>query len=220
MSFQTPISIADAISRIHERRLLLPAIQREFVWGPKKVEWLFDSLLQGYPFGSFLFWEVRDHQAKSEYRYYEFLREYRERYSTHNPEFGTQGHYDFDAVLDGQQRLTSLYIGLAGTYAYKLPRLWWANNESVLPTRRLYLNVSSPAQDTDEEETGRQYEFRFLSQTEYEEETSKWFRVGEILDLAEVYLFNKMLTDRGYHQSEFVSKALSTLHSVVHIHRA
>lgn len=219
MSFQTPKSIADAISQIRERRLLLPAIQREFVWGPKKVEWLFDSLLQGYPFGSFLFWEVRDPQAKSEYRYYEFLREYRERYCTHNPEFGTQGHYDFDAVLDGQQRLTSLYIGLAGTYAYKLPRVWWANNESVLPTRKLYLNVDSPAQDTDEEETGRLYEFRFLTQTEYEGEPSKWFRVGEILDLAEVYLFNKMLTDRGYHQSEFASKALSTLHSVIHIHK-
>jgi hypothetical protein len=49
MSFQAPISVADAISRITERRLLLPAIQREFIWGPEKVEWLFDSLLQGYP---------------------------------------------------------------------------------------------------------------------------------------------------------------------------
>jgi hypothetical protein len=47
------------------------------------------------------FWEVRDSQAKSQYRFYEFLREYRERHCTHNPEFNTQGHYDFDAVLDG-----------------------------------------------------------------------------------------------------------------------
>jgi uncharacterized protein with ParB-like and HNH nuclease domain len=86
MSFQTPISIADAISQIRERRLLLPAIQREFVWEAAKIEWLFDSLLQDYPFGSFLFWEVRDAEAKSQYRYYEFLREYRERYKTHNPE--------------------------------------------------------------------------------------------------------------------------------------
>ncbi len=46
MSFQAPISVADAISRITERRLLLPAIQREFIWGPEKVEWLFDSLLR------------------------------------------------------------------------------------------------------------------------------------------------------------------------------
>ena len=76
MSFQAPISVADAISRIRTHRLLLPAIQREFVWGPEKVEWLFDSLLQGYPIGSFLFWEVHDSKAKTDYRYYEFLREY------------------------------------------------------------------------------------------------------------------------------------------------
>jgi uncharacterized protein with ParB-like and HNH nuclease domain len=55
MSFQTPISVSDAIYRIQSRTLLLPAIQREFVWEPGKVEWLFDSLLQGYPIGSFLF---------------------------------------------------------------------------------------------------------------------------------------------------------------------
>ncbi len=134
MSFQAPISIADAVSRISERRFLLPAIQREFIWSPQKVEWLFDSLLQGYPFGSFLFWEVRDSEAKSQYRYYEFLREFRERFKTHNPEFTTQGHYDFNAVLDGQQRLTSLYIGLKGTYAYKMPRVWWEDNEHALPT--------------------------------------------------------------------------------------
>ncbi len=114
MSFQAPISVSDVISRISQRKLLLPAIQREFIWGPKKVEWLFDSLLQGYPLGSFLLWEVRDSEAKSQYRYYEFLREFRERFRTHNPEFNTQGHYDFEAVLDGQQRLTALYIGLKG----------------------------------------------------------------------------------------------------------
>ena len=128
MSFQAPITIADAIARIGERRLLLPAIQREFIWGSEKVEWLFDSLLQGYPFGSFLFWEVRDQDAKTQYRYYEVLGKFRERFATHNPEFNTQGHYDFDAVLDGQQRLTALYIGLKGTYAYKMPRVWWEDN--------------------------------------------------------------------------------------------
>src|ERR1700694_1466149 len=153
MSFQAPISISDVISRIRERRLLLPAIQREFVWGPKKVEWLFDSLLQGYPIGSFLFWEVRDSKAKAEYRYYEFLRGYRERYRTHNPEFSTTGHSDFDAVLDGQQRLTAVHIGFTGTYAYKRDRVWWENTEKALPTRQLYLNVLEKAPE-DEAETG------------------------------------------------------------------
>ena len=73
MSFQAPITISEALSSIRERRLLLPAIQREFVWEAWQVEWLFDSLLQGYPIGSFLFWEVRDNQSKNDFQYYEFL---------------------------------------------------------------------------------------------------------------------------------------------------
>jgi hypothetical protein len=136
MSFQAPITISEALSSIRERRLLLPAIQREFVWEAWQVEWLFDSLLQGYPIGSFLFWEVRDNQSKNDFQYYEFLRTYRERFLIHNEPFATAGHYDFDAVLDGQQRLTALYIGLLGTYAYRMPRTRWENNEHALPTRR------------------------------------------------------------------------------------
>jgi uncharacterized protein with ParB-like and HNH nuclease domain len=141
MSFQVPISISDAIQRVRDHRLLLPAIQREFVWSAGQIEWLFDSLLQGYPIGNFLFWEIRDTAAKRDYKYYEFMRNYRERFATHNPNFNTQGHIDFQAVLDGQQRLTALHIGLVGTYAYKRPRVWWADNENALPTRKLYLNV-------------------------------------------------------------------------------
>ncbi len=219
MAFQVPISIDDAISRIRERRLLLPAIQREFIWGPKKVEWLFDSLLQGYPFGSFLFWEVRDQKDKDQFRYYEFLVKYRERYVTHNPEFPTRGHGDFNAVLDGQQRLTALYIGLTGTYAYKLPGVWWEDNEFKLPTRKLYLNVEAPAVDDDEEQTGRRYEFRFLTQGEYERKPERWFAAGEILKVPEAFEFNKMLKEKGLSESEFASRALSKLHAVVHTHK-
>jgi len=216
MSFQAPISISDVISRIRERRLLLPAIQREFVWGPKKVEWLFDSLLQGYPIGSFLFWEVRDDASKKE-PYYEFLREFRERYRTHNPEFNAKGHFDFDVVLDGQQRLTALYIGLTGTYAFKKPRVWWEDTEHALPTRRLYLNTEGPAPE-DDEEAGRIYEFKFLKETEYLQERPKWFRMDQILNLVEAYDLNKMLAQQ-YQQNEFAARALSRLHSVVHVDR-
>jgi hypothetical protein len=219
VSFQTPISISDAITRIRERRLLLPAIQREFVWESAKVEWLFDSLLQGYPFGSFLFWEVRDEHAKAQYRYYEFIREYRERYKTHNPEFNTHGHIDFSAVLDGQQRLTSLYIGLAGTFAYKSPRVWWENDEYALPTRTLYLEVSGPAADNEDQEPGRQYNFRFLTNAEYGGNAGRWFKVGDILSVSSAFDFNKMMKERGYQDSEFASQALSELHAAVHTHR-
>ncbi len=49
MSFQTPITIAEAIDNIEHNRFLLPAIQREFVWSSSKIEWLFDSLMRNYP---------------------------------------------------------------------------------------------------------------------------------------------------------------------------
>jgi hypothetical protein len=219
VSFQTPISISDALARIRERRLLLPAIQREFVWEAWQIEWLFDSMLQGYPIGSFLFWEVRDTQSKNEYQYYEFLREFRERFSIHNPSFSTAGHYDFDAVLDGQQRLTALHIGLAGTYAYKMPRTWWENDEHALPTRRLYLDTIERAADVDEEQSGRLYDFRFLTDAEYAEQPKRWFLVGGILKVSDAFAFNQMLKEQGYIDSEFASRALSTLHSVVHLNR-
>jgi hypothetical protein len=44
MSFQTPITIAEAIRNIEQNRYLLPSIQREFRWKHEKIEWLFDSI--------------------------------------------------------------------------------------------------------------------------------------------------------------------------------
>lgn len=218
MPFQMPISVSDAISRIDSHRLLLPAIQREFIWSPQKIEWLFDSILQGYPIGSFLFWEVRTEHDRSKFRYYEFLRDFRERYCTHNQEFNTDGFVDFQAVLDGQQRLTAIYIGLKGSYAYKKPRVWWENSERVLPTRRLYLNIVDRAID-DEEEPGRKYEFRLLTNEEFLAEPRRWFQVGRILELVTAASLNKLFSVSGYQDNEFAINALSELHAAVHTHK-
>jgi hypothetical protein len=216
MSFQAPITLSAAIQRINERRLLLPAIQRNFVWSHSKVEWLFDSILQGYPIGSFLFWEVRDDRSKMEYRYYQFLQFYKENYNTENPHFNTNGHVDFDAVLDGQQRLTALYIGLCGTYAYYKGRVHRANNEHAYPTRKLYLNVLEMAPE-DDEQAGRVFEFKFLTDREFNENTSRWFLVARILGLSNHGRFMRMLISDGYQDNEFAVDALSKLQEVVYI---
>ena len=92
---------------------------------------------------------------KSEYRFYEFLKEYREFYNENNGEINTTGVHDFMAVIDGQQRLTSLYIGFRGTYAYKMPRKWWKNNEDSLPTRTLYLNLQLLNRDLNRNKTDK-----------------------------------------------------------------
>lgn len=212
MSFQTPITIAEAIRNIEQNRYLLPSIQREFEWKHEKIEWLFDSIMRNYPISSFLFWRVEG-KTKSDFKFYQFIREYRQRYKTHNDEFNTTGHNDFTAVLDGQQRLTSLYIGLRGSYAYRTPRLREENTERVYPTRKLYLNLSNPLEN---EEDGRIYEFKFLMDKEVERSKRKWFKVSEIFGLSDDFNFNKYLDDNNLKESEFTYRTLSTLKNVIH----
>lgn len=63
--FQTPIKIKEAIDAIVARQYLLPAIQRKFVWSASKVEALFDSIMQGYPINSFMFWKITSPDVKN-----------------------------------------------------------------------------------------------------------------------------------------------------------
>src|SRR4051812_18579983 len=68
-------TIAEALKRIHSNGYVLPAIQREFVWKPKQIERLFDSLMQGYPFGTFLFWKV-EAATSAKFKFYKFVLNY------------------------------------------------------------------------------------------------------------------------------------------------
>ena len=116
MAFVEPITIKEAIENVHRKNYLLPAIQREFVWSTYQIEKLFDSLMRDYPISSFLFWDV-DRNNVQNYKFYEFVQNFHERDGRHNPKSNTNGEHGITAVLDGQQRLTSLYIGLKGTYS-------------------------------------------------------------------------------------------------------
>ena len=212
MSFQTPITISAAIRNIENNQYLLPAIQREFEWGYDKIEWLFDSIMRNYPISSFLFWRVEG-DTKTNYKFYQFLKDFKQRYKTHNEEFNTSNHNDFTAVLDGQQRLTSLYIGLRGSYAYRTPRLHEENTERVYPTRHLYLNIEKPLEN---EEDGRIYEFKFLTNNEFNSNKATWFRVSEILALSDDFEFNKYLDSHDLKSNEFSYRSLAALKNVIH----
>jgi uncharacterized protein with ParB-like and HNH nuclease domain len=184
--FQTPITIAQAIERIKRKEYLLPAFQREFQWGPDRIEQLFDSLMLGYPISSMLFWKIKG-EIKTEFHFYQFLDKYIENVKTHNDSVRSSGLNDFHAIMDGQQRLTSLYIGLCGSYAYHEYRKSWNYSEWTYPTRHLYLNISSTYTD---EESDRKYKFTFLNKADTKElslfidsKKEKWFKVGEILRL-------------------------------------
>ena len=181
---EAPITIREAVSAIRSRDYLLPAIQREFVWTAEKTESLFDSLMRGYPVGSFLFWKVAP-EASHRYKFYEFMQEYHAQTKKHLAPFEIAEPKHLTVVLDGQQRLTSLAIGLLGYRADK-EKGKWANNPNAYPKRRLYLNLASPCQS--DEEIDREYDFRFLTDAEAQEKDDDhhWFLLKKVLDFAGV----------------------------------
>lgn len=217
MSYQTALTISEIVNEIHKKKYVLPAIQREFVWNTYQIERLFDSLMRDYPISSFLFWLVTKDKIK-DYDFYEFLREYHERKKTHNPKANLTGEDEVIAVLDGQQRLTSLYVGLKGSFAYKLPRKR-VDNPDAYPTRYLCLNLLKSSDDDEFE-----YDFSFLTLEEMDENDDEhfWFRVNNILNLKEQYdvnqflIENGLLSDYGKEKAGFANKSLSKLHAVIH----
>lgn len=222
MAFYPPVTVASIIQKVEYKTLLLPAIQREFVWSHTEIEILFDSLMRDYPIGSLLLWKVNG-ESKSENRFYSILQKYRAKYNTHCEEVNTLTVPDFEAVLDGQQRLTALYLGLKGSYAYKMPRVHWVNNEYALPTRKLYLKITEYAPQNDTEvnvtdDDGRLYDFKFLSNDDLEKlNKNEWFEVGNILGLQGTFSLNEFIKENGWEDNKFVNETLFKLHDMVHV---
>ncbi|WRC11596.1 DUF262 domain-containing protein [Helicobacter pylori] len=185
-------SIKDVVDELNGR-YFLPDIQREYVWlknaDEKKIEQLFDSILRGYPIGSFLFWKLQKEDiAKSDeqdsdklnFQLYKFITNYDER-KPHNEKIRIEQikRDDLYIVLDGQQRLTSLYIGLKGTRTLKKKGAR-NDNPNAYEEKRLYLNLKyQPNMDNPEDN----YQFEFHAKTPENDKEHFWFKVGDILEL-------------------------------------
>lgn len=131
----------------------LPNIQRRFVWREDQICRLFDSILREYPISTLLVWKTT-----SQIRRRKFIDNWR----------GTLHLSDFyvppdrgkkNLVLDGQQRLQSLYIGLSGSY-----------DGRVLCLDMLSGEVAAP-EDV-------KYQFSFLNPTEI---TFPWVRFKDLV---------------------------------------
>ncbi|GAA8586348.1 DUF262 domain-containing protein [Helicobacter pylori] len=86
-------------------------------------------------------------------------------------------------VLDGQQRLTSLYIGLKGTRTLKKKNAR-NDNPNAYEEKRLYLNLKhQPNMDNPEDN----YQFEFHAKTPENDKKHWWFKVGDILELESVW---------------------------------
>ena len=91
----------DMLSDIETGKIKVPQFQRKFVWTLEQTAHLIDSILKGYPIGTFIIWETDER-----------LRSLRNLGGADFPETpaGTRVKY----VLDGQQRMTSIYVALKG----------------------------------------------------------------------------------------------------------
>ena len=85
-------SLKALIEDIKLGEIALPELQRPFIWPKTKVRDLFDSMYTGYPVGFLLFWSVSDHERK-----------------TRSIGYGEKQKIAKLLVIDGQQRLTSLF---------------------------------------------------------------------------------------------------------------
>ncbi|MHC4545538.1 MAG: GmrSD restriction endonuclease domain-containing protein [Planctomycetota bacterium] len=90
------LSVREIIEQVDRRQIRVPAFQRGFVWEPDRVAFFMDSIFKQYPFGSLLLWRAQE-RLKCERKLGPFTL----------PE--PVADYPLDYVLDGQQRITSLY---------------------------------------------------------------------------------------------------------------
>lgn len=114
------MKISQIIDKINENHLFVPAFQREYVWKKKDAKNLVDSLINDYPTGTMLTWET-----------------------TNPPEL--KGDYIYEIskgavklILDGQQRITTLYMLMTG----EIPP-YYTEKEILNDIRGLHVNVKT-----------------------------------------------------------------------------
>ena len=166
-------TIGETITDYVNRNTFLPAIQREYVWNPYNVEKLFDSIMCGYPISSFLFWKIRE-ENKKDWVTYQFLSDF-DKENPHNEEANLSGvNQDIYLVLDGQQRLTSLLIGLKGSYTY----FYYKQRKT-----KLYLNLfKKPSNNDNPEELTYQFLFKEENFLTGDISSEYWYLLSNILD--------------------------------------
>lgn len=224
--FQSAKPIADVLDSISSTQYVLPAIQREFVWKDSKICALFDSLMRGYPIGGFLLWHVNDETVRS-HRFYGFIKDFDVRPAGRFcPKLSELSISDNRyAILDGQQRLTSLNIGLRGSHTIKLPNKWW-DNPDAFQKRWLYIDLRGGEEAIDDsgsdDETGdvEEYVFRFKTsgQAEAENEAGRlWLRVSDVLPLKNPGDLMQYAATKGFGNDAGAVNTFARLHTVVHV---
>ncbi|HPL64401.1 MAG TPA: DUF262 domain-containing protein [Syntrophales bacterium] len=174
MSYRSE-TITAMLPRINST-FFLPALQREFVWTEEQICKLFDSLMRRYPISSFLFWQVPG-EARDDVEAYEFLHTVKE--SRNRAQLArVPGNRELTFVLDGQQRLTSLLVGLQGHYHGRKAKTGKGSKTHVM--KKLYLDLLHDGRVPDKDEEVY-YNFDFFDYVPVLSRDSYWLEVGRIL---------------------------------------
>lgn len=197
MGYKTT-TIAKMMQDIERNQTYLPAIQRKFVWTAEKMARLMDSIMHDYPFGTFLFWKVTKRSVNdNRYALYKFINTYDERTDNNNELVNLplltndeEPEREITAVLDGQQRLTSLCIILGKGITVKTPKTR-KNNPNNYLKKDLYFDLNTTAyvpQELRQEQDDANAEinaFDFLTSEEADKQNASgktnWYKVKEVV---------------------------------------
>lgn len=180
MSFliDSSITIYEALQNIQNGKYVMPAFQRQYVWSMEQIEKLWDSILLDYPIATFLFWHVDDDNVSWDTYFCNFLSsvtfDSRKQADSVNYELSSINVNVTDtAVLDGQQRLTSLYLSLFGDAFIRQKHARKKTNGGTVTKLLIELNKNKLTVD-EEEYNSKKYDIKFsekvgkLSPTQFE----------------------------------------------------
>lgn len=172
------ISIYEAIMNIKEGKYVMPAFQRQYVWSMEQIEKLWDSILLDYPIATFLFWHVDKNNVTNDTYFCDFL----ENVTFDSRKLADSINYDLltlnfkttdTAVLDGQQRLTSLFLSLFGDASIRQKHARKKNGEKIIA--KLLVELNKNKLEVDEENyNSKKFDIKFsdkigiLSPTQFE----------------------------------------------------
>lgn len=179
-------SISSLIQDIN-KEYYIPVFQRQITWDREQMIDLFDSLMKDYYIGELLFWHP-SYSDSSEVPCYKFIKNYipdnrapKEsldgRFRNNITELEIEDSQDLTFVLDGQQRLNTLFIGLKGHMWKREKGAEYAKQSSWEKTE-LYIDLMN---DSDE----NSYKFEFISDPDNKnnKQNEYWYKVSEILDV-------------------------------------
>jgi hypothetical protein len=145
-------TITECVKKVNDS-LFLPDIQRPYVWGEDDVYLLFDSICRDYPINTVLFWFLEKSTIEKE-SFIKRIKFLNQRFEENSPDTGPLSRDNYFLVIDGQQRITSLYLTLRGTYKIKQGK--------TIVIADLYFNFLSGVEENEKELL---YEFQFFPQT-------------------------------------------------------